>query len=196
MATYDPNIPQPGDNISKSQGQILDNFTALNTIFNFDHFTWNDSVTANQGLHRKVEFPATNTVSAPTGLSSVIYTKNVSSVASPYFTSAVGDFAMWYGGTTSNGRVTATVALPGELNLPNGLQMKWGNDQYAINQPTRSVSYANAFPTATLIVIVSLFESNPINPVGADTYSTGGFNARRGLVTTATANFRWFAIGY
>jgi hypothetical protein len=37
--SYNPNIPQPTDNISVSQGQILTNFTQLNQVFTFNSST-------------------------------------------------------------------------------------------------------------------------------------------------------------
>ena len=56
--TYDPNIPQGNDNISTSQNDILTNFEQLNTLFNRDHYTWNDPTSAFRGGHRKMSFPA------------------------------------------------------------------------------------------------------------------------------------------
>ncbi len=192
---YIPDIPQPGDNISTSQGQILGNFQSLNTIFNFDHYAWNDSVTGNQGLHRKVSFPATATVGAQSGLASVIYTKNVSSVAAPYFKSAVNDFVMWYGGTTSNGLATTTLANPGQLNLPNGFQLRWGTDAF-VTGATKSVTITPQFTTNCLVAVVSIEDSNPQNAVGVDSYTASGFNARRNTPPAGALNFRWIALGY
>lgn len=193
---YDSNIPQTGDNLSTSQGQILENFSQLNLVFTEDHFAFNDSVVANRGLHRKVSLPVTTTVSAPAGTASVIYNKNVSSVASPYFRNAIGDFAMWVGGTTSNGQATTTLANPGQLNLPNGFQLRWGTDAFVGTNATRSVTFTPAFTTNCLVAIVSIDDSNPQNAVGADTYSSSGFNARRNTPPSGNLNFRWFALGY
>jgi len=198
---YNPDIPQTGDNLSTSQGQILGNFQALNTIFNFDHYAWNDSVTANQGLHRKVEFPATNTIGALGGLSSVIYSKNVSNVASPYFKNAVNDYAMWYGGTTSNGLASTTLGNPGSLNLPNGFQMKWGQAQFGSGSSTQPVGYSANFPVASDSVQITRAGGNTNTPA-EDVFlvtlaSNSGFTARRmSPAPAAVLNFYWFAIGH
>lgn len=54
--TFDPNIPQAPDDMSVSQGQMLDNFTDLNNVYgnNGDHVPF-DAAT-NKGKHNKVTF--------------------------------------------------------------------------------------------------------------------------------------------
>lgn len=51
--TYDPNIPQPGDELSDSQDQILNNFASANTTFGIDHYTFNNA-TVNKGRHKPI----------------------------------------------------------------------------------------------------------------------------------------------
>jgi len=50
--TYNPNIPQFGTRINQTFNLITINFGQLNTIFQTDHYTWNDASVANRGLHR------------------------------------------------------------------------------------------------------------------------------------------------
>lgn len=54
--TFDPNIPQANDDISVSQGDLLTNFTDLNTVYGSsgDHVALN--ATTNRGKHKKVTF--------------------------------------------------------------------------------------------------------------------------------------------
>lgn len=52
--TYDPSIPQPTDDLSDSQGDLLINFGQLNTVYSVDHVALNAS--SNRGLHKKVSF--------------------------------------------------------------------------------------------------------------------------------------------
>lgn len=76
--TYDPTIPAANDLISNSQGDIQTNFTQLNTLYDRDHFTWNDATAANRGYHRKVTY---RSVIANPGFATPIastYTKTVS----------------------------------------------------------------------------------------------------------------------
>lgn len=123
MVDYNPNIPQPTDNLSTSQGQILNNFGQLETIFDINHWTWADAATAKRGMHRKVDFPDPTTVSAPTGNDSVLYPKTVSAVTGLFFDNAVGSSTVWRGGST-DGNITYT---SNKLSLPNGLQVSYGS---------------------------------------------------------------------
>lgn len=54
MSFYIPSIPQADDDPKVSQGQILGNFTRLNTDFNVDHVQF--SASTNRGQHRKITF--------------------------------------------------------------------------------------------------------------------------------------------
>lgn len=53
--TYNPNIPQPDDNLSVSQGDLLNNFTDLNTKFSINHVSLTDT-TSDTGKHKYVSF--------------------------------------------------------------------------------------------------------------------------------------------
>lgn len=54
--SYNPNIPQATDYIDESQPQLLANFQQLNTLYDGDHYAFNDG-TGNAGLHQKVTSP-------------------------------------------------------------------------------------------------------------------------------------------
>lgn len=54
MPIYNNAIPQPTDNPSQSQDQILQNFQVLDTAFAVDHAAYNDPV---QGQHKQITFP-------------------------------------------------------------------------------------------------------------------------------------------
>lgn len=73
---YNPNIPQPTDILSDSQGDLLGNFQALDTSFGIDHYKFSD-LTANNGFHNKVTTPVF-VANPPTGLPPV-------TVANPVF---------------------------------------------------------------------------------------------------------------
>lgn len=53
MSSFLPNIPQPGDNLDFSQGQLLSNNQGLDTVFHIDHTLFSDA-TANKGFHNQV----------------------------------------------------------------------------------------------------------------------------------------------
>jgi|ERR1700754_1236816 len=56
MSIYNPNIPQPTDELSDSQGQILQNFNKADSSFGTDHYRFSD-LTVNNGFHQRVTFP-------------------------------------------------------------------------------------------------------------------------------------------
>lgn len=67
MSSYTPNIPQPGDDPSDSQDQLLQNFQTLNTIYGSsgDHYPWTNT-TPTEGLrHAKVRLPGLPTANPP-----------------------------------------------------------------------------------------------------------------------------------
>jgi len=65
--TYNPNIPQPGDDPSDSQDQILQNFQTLNNLYgiNGDHYPWTNQTGAEGAKHAKVTLPGLPTTNAP-----------------------------------------------------------------------------------------------------------------------------------
>lgn len=195
MSDYNPSIPQGSDNLSTSQGQILNNFTQLNNIFAFDHYAWNDNTTANRGLHRKVTFPAPVTISAPTGTASTFYSKLVSAVAAPYFDTAAGSNCVWYGGS-STGLVSATTGgtySNGLITLPNGIIFQWGFQNNVSNGQT--ITFPSAFPNNCFNISMTGMRSNNdsrslwINPSFSTTSFTVQTNSGSGL------NVMYLAIG-
>jgi|GEM_PF-2304284 len=56
--TYNPDIPQPNDDMSLSQGDLLTNFTDLNNVYgvNGDHVAFDAA--ADRGKHNKTTFPS------------------------------------------------------------------------------------------------------------------------------------------
>lgn len=67
MTVYTPNIPQPGDNPSNSQDQILQNFQTLNTMYGSsgDHYPWTNTTPTEGFRHAKVTLPGLPTANAP-----------------------------------------------------------------------------------------------------------------------------------
>ena len=72
--SYHPNIPQANDDPSVSQGDMLDNFTKLNSDFSVNHVPF--TAGGNKGFHTLVQFPTVQaTDPAVAGTSSVLYPK-------------------------------------------------------------------------------------------------------------------------
>lgn len=85
--TYNPNIPQPTDVLANSQGDILTNFTQLNTVYSLDNVPFADAVVADRGKHKKCTYQAQGADQATSATEVVIYCKNgggVSNIHLPY----------------------------------------------------------------------------------------------------------------
>ncbi len=96
--TFNPEIPQPGDLISISQGQLLINNQQLNLVYgdaapagdpNSDHYAFDDG-TANARKHRKLRLPVLATSPTPDANDGVYYTKTVGAQSIPYYRKDAG----------------------------------------------------------------------------------------------------------
>lgn len=189
---YDPNIPQPTDDLSDSQVSLLANFQQLDTSFGINHYAYSDASSSN-GKHKKVDFPAVTTIVAPVGAASVIWPKDVTGVSSPFFSNSVGDSVLWRGGST-NGLVVETISTNGRLNLPDGFRMKWGQGNFSGTGTTGTVTYAQQFTSTTFSVIVTPFGgSGAIVRITAQ--SATAFTVTRSGDSTNNLLFNWIAIG-
>lgn len=118
--TFNPNIPQPNDLISDSQAQLQTNFSQSNSIFNFDHVTFDDATSINRGKHRHSTY--IEQAVDPTTLANemAVYSKDVAGLSRLFYRNE------------SNGSVIPLtgfdpiVAFNGRIFLPGGIIMIWG----------------------------------------------------------------------
>jgi hypothetical protein len=70
MTSYTPNIPQPGDDPSDSQDQILQNFQTLNSLYGTsgDHYPWTNTTPTEGAKHARVTLPGLPTTNVPGNL--------------------------------------------------------------------------------------------------------------------------------
>lgn len=151
--TYSPNIPQPTDIPADSQGDILQNFQSLNTIFGVNHLPLTD-VSPQAGYHTKVflssALGADPNLASPAG---AIYTKTVAAQSELFF---------------QNGALPADVAQLTALPLVNaglnkGISTPWG---YTFNfgritAPTGGATVTFAIPYTTEVYTVQCTEEGP-----------------------------------
>jgi hypothetical protein len=193
MTNYNPDIPQTGDNLSTSQGQILNNFTMLNTVFGVDHYPFNFATTGQQGMHEQVTMPTTTTHGATSGLASVFFSKDVANVAAPYFSNSAGSQALWNGGS-GNGQTTQSFGgnkSSGYIKFPNGFIIQWGNNTQVSGD---TITFPIAFPNACFEVVPSIFRSIP--GTGIVVY-VANITAANWTVNTpsGTIGISWIAVG-
>jgi len=139
MADYDPLIPQPNENLSVSQQEILDNFTQIGALFGSnaaaDHFAFNDATTAKRALHRRITFyEPLGSDPAVAGTTSYVYpkadTNDTGSNTQLYFRNILGI-------TQLTSRFNNISATNGYYTLPGGLICFWGT--------APASSFTNAF---------------------------------------------------
>jgi hypothetical protein len=138
--TFNPNIPQATDRFPISQGQLLTNFTALNTIFGINHVALNAA--ADAGKHNFCQFPEQGAAPGTAANEGAIYTKNAATGTTEAF------FQRESSGTELQltGINGTNVAAAGGTLLPSGLIIKWGTATVS-NGNTVTFAVAPAFTT-------------------------------------------------
>ncbi len=190
--TYNPSIPAADDLISESQGQLLTNFTQLNTVFDIDHVAFNDGTAANRGKHNQVTI--IQGASDPTTLANenALYSKDDG--GSQLFFRKESDGTVIQ--MTADDPVSATRGssfLPG--TSVNGLLINWGQDT-TIGQDT-TFTFPTAFSAAPFSIVTTehsgVSGSSPVKISTATAATSTQFTVRR----TAGNNrlFSWIAIG-
>lgn len=170
--TFNPAIPQPTNLISVSQGQVLTNFSQLNTQFGVDHSPFYTGSANGTGFHKQVTSPAQASVSASAG-------------SGVYYTSMVGTL----GGTTTQAVYKSGDVTP--VSLLSGVKA-WGTidntglrlDSFNIASVTLgatgnyTVAFTNALSNANYAVIATPRLNNTFGNggiIGYDSLSTSGF---------------------
>lgn len=199
---YNQNIPQPTDQISQSQSQILGNFQALKTLIDIDHV---DFASGNQGKHNKSTYPVQ--AMAPAFVAGEVGIFNLLSAST-----AVNELNV----TNSSGITTAftssilsTNAAPalnsgGWTLLPSGIHLKMGNSNGVTGAITVTYSTLNqpAFNGVLGVIVI------PYSPTAGDVnfavrlvsiLSTTQFSiyvSSRTNTGPGTGGFQFLAIGY
>jgi len=190
--TYNPSIPQPTDNISVSQGDLLTNFTALNTIFGTDHTALN--VALYSGNHKKTTLVRQAADPAAVAGAPILYTKQVT-YNGPIFRDELffrlgsGDGGAVVQLTEMNQAINSTVT--GSTFMPGGFVVKWG--QFSTSGTSHVASFVSAFNTSPLVVVAS-----PFGAVPSFTWAVSTWNSTSLTIVTsasATAAFTYIAIG-
>lgn len=186
--TYDPNIPSGTDLISVSQGQIQQNFQAINTAWNVNHEEFN---LANAGKHPFVEFPIQS--ADPGGAVSewTLFSKtNVAGNNELFYKRDNEATAYQLSGTNP------TRATKGTTFLPGGLLLQWGAEAtVADNQVyTFNVAFTAAPYSISLTGVRSNTQSRSLW-VSSGSVTTSQFAIRTDSGGAALTPVYWMAIG-
>lgn len=121
---YNPSVPQATDLVSQSQDDILNNFTAIKTLVDINHVTF-DAV--GEGKHAFVQFPVQSPVPT-TGAGEVgLYSQTSAITGNPELVFAPESAATTYEFTS------ATKNSTGFTMLPSGIIIKWGTGTVGAN---------------------------------------------------------------
>jgi hypothetical protein len=161
---YNPNIPQPGDFVSSSQADILENFSQLNTQYGNDHVAWDAG--SNNGKHKKVTLIAGTDPTTAAG-EVAVYSKTVTGSTNLYCRLASNGTVIQL---TNSSSVSA--ADPGYTLLPGNILMQWATVTNANNDV---IVFPKAFSAAPWSIQCNSF---PVAATDADFFQV--------LVKTAT----------
>lgn len=215
MPTFNPNIPQPGDFLSDSQVDLLNNNKALDSVYDRNHYKFSVNNITTQGKHKFVEMMNQGGVPNPTGglanLSGTVYTKNVSGASDLFFTNddnGIREYRLTNTVTNANA-ATAFPLLATNGAITNGVGGWTWLGQGIILQ----YGYINWPPGASVVFPVP-FTSNPFNiqitPAGIGSTSgsikfrvdTASLTVNQFNISTSTdgngfgiTNLYWMAIG-
>lgn len=182
--TFHPNIPQPGDDPSNSQADLLDNFGKINTDFQVNHVPLTSG--GNSGFHTFVQYSnvlSSNPVIA--GLQSALFPKLGSSGNPELFFSNGNNFpriVQMTNLTVANGTITlALQSNPCQITSPNhGLTT---GDQIVISDVLGMINLNGNTYTVT-VLNANQFTLNGVNATLFPAYTSGGFWVRTSTVMT------------
>jgi hypothetical protein len=152
---YTVNIPQPDDNPSQSQPQLLANFQEINTVNSVNHVAYNVS---GQGKHKFMQMPEQGAAPTTAANEGALYTKEANSITELFYRRE-GD------GTEiqlTTGGVTA--ANNGTTFLPGGIIINWGR-----RATPGAVTFNTAFPNSVFSITLG---SNNTDATASATFSS------------------------
>lgn len=145
---YQENIPQPNDQLSQSQNDILGNFQAIKTLVDINHVTFGG---ADQGKHKFVTMPEQGAAPATLANEGALYTAQ----------GVYNTEAQLYWRRESNGVVVPFTeglnANNGWARLPTGALIKWGSQVIPLSNNATD-TYSFAWPVGANI---PAFAANP-----------------------------------
>jgi hypothetical protein len=207
---YNANIPQATDLLSTSQGQILGNFTQLNTAWLINHVDFN---AGNAGKHKWVTFPSQAAI-PPTGSGFLAGEIGAYNAVNP--TTNINELYLnkqSFAGTVqvaSTASIMSTSTPPqygsGWTYLPSGILMKWGVGTVPANTGTFMLTFPAGPPAFNQVFNgqVTLFfgsgsDANKAIQLYALTTTQIWVYASQRITTgpaTANTNFQYLVIGY
>ena len=140
MTTYLPNIPQPQDDPSQSQNEILENFQTINTSNSVNHVAFNNT---DQGKHKFIQMPevtAPDPIPTTAANEGALFTEVSNSLTELFWVPESNGTKI----QLTNGSIDASAS--GYTFLPGNLLIQWGTA--AGN--SSATGFINTFPLTFL----------------------------------------------
>jgi len=209
---YSTTIPAATQQISDSQGDILENFVQLNTQFSVDHTAL--TAASNNGNHVQLTFPSAQTTKTASGTISYVYPKsdgtnvelyqstyNIAATASVETKITSAGLPIWKGGTVggtgvityangASGTPATSSANGAYLTLPNGIQLRWGTITSA--SQGSAITFGSAFSTQVLSLQLTV-QSTTARAISYSSLTLNGFVVYP--ENSSGVTFTYFAIG-
>jgi hypothetical protein len=203
---YNANIPQPGDQLSQSQSDLLNNFQALQTLIDINHI---DFASPDQGKHKWVTFPVQSAAppiafnAGELGLYSFL---NPTTNQNELYINKTNQVTVTQIPTTASilsVNSNPGLSVPGWTYLPSGILIKWGSG--TANGSTNAIFPVSAnIPVFTNVMNMSVTTaynntSDGDGFVRLSSFTNVGFNvygSARTTVSTKSVLFQYMAIGY
>ncbi len=144
---YNENIPQPLDNPSQSQAQLLANFQQISTAFNLNHGDFNDP---DEGKHSLVDFIRQSLPQSANADEGLLFAALVNGATELYYGKDTAGAVQFTGLRPSTGGGTATSY---SLDFVDGLSLRFGNIVHTGTSTT--ITFDSAFPNNAYIVLFS-----------------------------------------
>jgi hypothetical protein len=209
--SWNANIPQPGDLLSQSQSDLLNNFMALQTLIDINHV---DFASGDQGKHKWVTFPVQGAI-PPAGSGFLageigLYNANYSvSTKNELFINKTNQLTVVQVPATASilSANSAPAALgAGYTYLPSGILLRWGTVLGVTGLATFTLGTSSTVgPVPTQILSIQL---TPYDPSGGDVnfavrlanvISNSQFNvyvSSRTNTGPSTGSYTYLVIGY
>lgn len=180
---YQSNIPQPTDQLSVSQSDILNNFMALQTLIDVNHV---DFANGNQGKHFFVEFPVQFPVPTTAAGEVGLYSQTSSLTSQPELVFSKQGGTSVYEFTSSGQLVNG-----GWVRHPSGILMKWGT-----GGPGAPGAYVITFPVNASTPVFTAVYSSFVTPTSnLVVYVTALTTTTLTLNVSAAGSFNYLVIG-
>lgn len=144
---YNENIPQPSDNPSQSQGQILSNFQEISTAFNLDHGNFNS---ANQGKHTLVDLVRQTLPQSANIDEGILFSALINGASEMFYGKDGAQAKQMTGLIPSSGEGSSTSF---SWDFVDGMSIRFGN---VVHSGTSTlITFDTPFPNSAFVVLFS-----------------------------------------